>query len=385
VNDLVVMLTALDLEYRAVRETLSGLRLHRHQAGTRFEVGRVKSGRCRVALALVGKGNHPTAVLAERAIAAFDPAAVLFVGVAGALWPKVGLGTVVVATHIYAYHGATSEDDGAKARPRAWEISHRADQIARQLARSQAWAKNLPPGATVPQVRFGPIAAGEIVQDSAISANARWVREHYHDALAIEMEAAGVAQAGHLNDSRPVIVVRGISDPADGSKAAADRAGWQPRAAASAAAFATALAEELILEQTEEQPVTTSTTAGTRDMGSGITNIASGNARIGVQAGQIFGSVHVAPEPAAPRSVPSQIADFRIRLREARQAGTLDEDTYQAAEAELETAVGSLAAGAEPGTGRLMVALKRLRGLVADTAELAANVAVIIAAVKGMS
>lgn len=55
------------------------------------------------------------------------------------------------------------------------------------------------------------------------------------------MEAAGVAQAAHLNDSLPVVVVRGISDRADGGKVAADGAGWQPRAVINAAAFAVAL------------------------------------------------------------------------------------------------------------------------------------------------
>lgn len=40
-NDLVVMLTALDLEYQAVRDTLADVRLRRHPAGTRFEVGRL--------------------------------------------------------------------------------------------------------------------------------------------------------------------------------------------------------------------------------------------------------------------------------------------------------------------------------------------------------
>ena len=112
-NGLVVILTALDLEYRAVRDKLTDLRLHRHPAGTRFEVGRLAHSKCRVALALVGKGNHPAAVLAERAIAEFAPVAVLFVGVAGALWPGVALGDVVIATHVYAYHGGTSESDGA--------------------------------------------------------------------------------------------------------------------------------------------------------------------------------------------------------------------------------------------------------------------------------
>jgi nucleoside phosphorylase len=59
------------------------------------------------------------------------------------------------------------------------------------------------------------------------------------------MEAAGVAQAGHLNGS-PVAIVRGISDRADGTKTTSGDGTWQPQAAANAAAFAVRLAEELI-------------------------------------------------------------------------------------------------------------------------------------------
>jgi hypothetical protein len=66
-------------------------------------------------------------------------------------------------------------------------------------------------------------------------------------------------------------------------------------------------------------------------------------------------------------------------------AGRLDETTYQAAEAELEVATSSLPAETEPSKSRLVVALKRLRGLIADVADLTAKLATIISAVKGMS
>ena len=71
-SGLVVIPTALDLEYAAVRDQLTDLRVRRHPAGTRFEVGRISQSDCRVALGLVGKGNHPAAVLAERAMAEFS-------------------------------------------------------------------------------------------------------------------------------------------------------------------------------------------------------------------------------------------------------------------------------------------------------------------------
>lgn len=382
-SSLVVILTALNLEYEAVRKRLTDLRVHRHSAGTRFEVGRLGSSGCRVALGLVGKGNHPAAVLAERAMAEFSPAAVIFVGVAGALWPSIQLGDVVVASQVYAYHGGTSEDDGLKARPRAWEIPHSAGQIAQHLMRSGEWARSLSER-TVPGVHFGPIAAGEVVQDSAFSEQARWVRQHYNDALAIEMEAAGVAQAGHLNRSLPVVVVRGISDRADGSKTATDGENWQPRAVAHAAAFAAALAQELVADGTVDQPGTVEK-GGHAQMGTTKTNIATGNARVGVQAGHVYGNIMIGPDLERPIDLVAGIAELRSLLKQAHRDGQLDEATYTAAETELNCASDCLKEDAAPSRSILVVTLKRLRGLVADVAELAAKVAAIIAAAKGLS
>jgi hypothetical protein len=64
--------------------------------------------------------------------------AVLFVGVVGALWDATPLGDVVMATHVYAYHGGTSEDDGLKARPRVWEVAHGISQLASHLGAGPA-------------------------------------------------------------------------------------------------------------------------------------------------------------------------------------------------------------------------------------------------------
>lgn len=178
----------------------------------------------------------------------------MFVGVAGALWETARLGDVVMATHVYAYHGGTGEDDGLKARPRVWEVAHGIFQLGSHLARVNDWADETPGRGRAPEVRFGAIAAGEIVQNTKISTEARWIRQHCNDALAIEMEAAGVAQAGHLNGA-PVAIIRGISDRADGTKSSAADRNWQPRAAANAAAFATRLAVELVGLRTSDVAV----------------------------------------------------------------------------------------------------------------------------------
>ncbi|HET9899231.1 MAG TPA: tetratricopeptide repeat protein [Streptosporangiaceae bacterium] len=248
---MIVILTALNLEHLAVRRLLSSLTRLDHPAGTVFEIGRPRGGGGLIALAVTGQGNTAAAVLAERAIATFRPRALIFAGVAGALRDDVALGDVVVATKVYAYHGGEALRDGFRPRPRSWDIPHELDQVARHVQRTGSWLDRLAPGRAMPfprpapAVHFRPIAAGEIVLNSRDDPLSGLLRGTYSDAAAIEMEGAGVAQAAHLNERLPMLTVRGISDLADGRKHDTDRQGWQPVAAAHAAAFAVAVATDL--------------------------------------------------------------------------------------------------------------------------------------------
>ncbi|MGW7673773.1 5'-methylthioadenosine/S-adenosylhomocysteine nucleosidase family protein [Streptomyces sp. NPDC054775] len=380
-KDLVVILTALNLEYQAVRRKLAGAQVLRHERGTLFEVGTVQGTSCRVALGLTNKGNHSAAVIAERAIQEFSPVAVLFVGVAGALWDTARLGDVVMATHVYAYHGGTSEDDGLKGRPRVWETAHGISQLGSHLARVNDWVDDTPGHARAPQVRFGAIAAGEVVQNSKISAEARWIRQHYNDALAIEMEAAGVAQAGHLNGA-PVAIIRGISDRADGTKNSAKDRNWQPRAAANAAAFATRLAVELVGEQ-EQIAMSQADRAHTADrLEKNVTNTAH-NSTVGIMAGSVRGSsVYVNPDPKVTSSADlvAELDAFREHLKRHHAEGALDDDTYREALAELGFARRAARENTAEPSKRATMALKRLRGLIAECPELVARLAPLVVA-----
>ncbi|MBI0375851.1 5'-methylthioadenosine/S-adenosylhomocysteine nucleosidase [Streptomyces albiflaviniger] len=388
-KDLVVILTALNLEYQAVRRKLAGPQVHRHERGTRFEVGTVPGTSCRVALGLTNKGNHSAAVIAERAIQEFSPVAVLFVGVAGALWDSARLGDVVMATHVYAYHGGTSEDDGLKARPRVWEAAHAISQLGSHLARVNDWADDTPGHGRAPQVRFGAIAAGEVVQNSKISAEARWIRQHYNDALAIEMEAAGVAQAGHLSGA-PVAIIRGISDRADGTKSSAKDRNWQPRAAANAAAFATRLAVELVGEQAQiaMSQADKAHTAHTPDnLKEHVSNTAH-NSTVGIMAGSVKESsvyLNADPKVTSPADLVVELDGLREHLKRHHAEGALDDDTYREALAELGFARRAAGEKTPESSKRATMALKRLRGLIAESPELMARLAPLVVAAGELS
>jgi adenosylhomocysteine nucleosidase len=251
----VVVLTALNAEYRAVRAHLEGIQVSQHAAGTIFEEGTLTGSPNPVVLAVAGEGNQGAAILAERANSSYSPQALLFVGVAGALKDDIRIGDVVVATRVYAYHGGKESDEGFLTRPRSWEASHELEQLARHLDATGEWAQWLPdaPRDHLPTVHFKPVAAGEAVIGSRDSFLARQLHRGYNDAVAVEMESAGAAHAGHLG-SLPVLTIRGISDEADAGKQLADAGGSQAAAAACAAAFAVALIRAMRPTDTARRP-----------------------------------------------------------------------------------------------------------------------------------
>lgn len=288
---MIVILTALAVEQDAVLKHLVDLHTHEHQAGTLFEVGTIAGHpQHRVAVGITGPGTTTAATLTERAKAEFSPSAMMFVGVAGGLRDWLAIGDVVVATKIYSYQGGRSENDEFLIRPRSWDASHRIDQAARRLARHDAWHDFLPEDAmqSDPKVHFEPIAVGDVLLNSTTSDLARRLRQSYNDAVAVEMEGSGFAHAAALSDQLPVVVIRGISDHADGTKEITDGKGSQHVAARNAAAFAVALATTLkpVDDPAAAPPSSTSARPMVHNR-----NIARDNAHVDNQIGVNLGAI----------------------------------------------------------------------------------------------
>jgi nucleoside phosphorylase len=253
----IVILTALPVEFQAVSVLLRDQRTLVHPEGTRFVRGTLPAVAGTVAVARVGAGNLTSAVITERARQWLDPQALLFVGVAGGLKPEVELGDVVVSTKVHYLHPGKETPVGFSARPVPGAVSHELEQAAGTALCSGTWRTWVPEDVratwhgTGPQVHFQPIIAGEVVLNSLDTPLRDQITFHYGDALAIEMESAGVARAANLSKNLQILTLRGISDHADASKAEADASGSQHRASAHAAAATATLLCELLPETAE--------------------------------------------------------------------------------------------------------------------------------------
>ncbi|MBR8827667.1 MAG: hypothetical protein DSM107014_07120 [Gomphosphaeria aponina SAG 52.96 = DSM 107014] len=168
-----VILTALSVEYRAVRSHLTELNEETHPQGTIYERGKfaTKGKMWDVGIVETGAGNSPAGIEAERAIAQgarpaaiayFKPDVIFFVGVAGGI-KDVQLGDVVAGTKVYGYESG-KVGETFKPRPDVGLSTYNMIQRARAEARKNDWLTRLSPQPHPnPTVFVAPIAAGEKV------------------------------------------------------------------------------------------------------------------------------------------------------------------------------------------------------------------------------
>lgn len=237
-NRRAVILTALQVEFNAIRAHLTEIREEVHK-GTVYERGMFSgnAGTWEVGIVEVGAGNDSAAFEAERAITRFEPGVVFFVGIAGGL-KDASVGDVVAATRVYGYESGRAEKI-FKPRPDVGNSSYAMVQRARAAARGEDWKRRIigePPAQSL-RAFVGPMAAGEKVIAAIESDLYQFIKQHYGDSLAVEMEGRGFLEATHANPQVNALIVRGISDLIN-NKSDLDDAVRQEMAARHASAFA---------------------------------------------------------------------------------------------------------------------------------------------------
>ncbi|NET60479.1 MAG: NACHT domain-containing protein [Symploca sp. SIO2E6] len=236
-----VILTALPVEYQAVRTHLTDLQEKTHPQGTIYEQGKfVANGQeWEVGIAEIGAGNVSAANETERAIAFFKPDFLFFVGIAGGV-KDVNMGDVVVATKVYGYESGKVGNQFFT-RPDLGMSNYALVQRARVEARKPEWLQRQNSGSNVPpRVFVAPIAAGEKVVTSKQSDFFQFLRTSYNDVVAVEMEGFGFLSTAFANSNIKAIVIRGISDLIEGKNddAVEPEAIRQEKASHHASAFA---------------------------------------------------------------------------------------------------------------------------------------------------
>lgn len=234
----IVFLTALPVEYQAIRAHLTDLE-EKQMSDLIYEQGKFSSidGPWDVFIIETGQGNHAAVLETERAVKNLQPNFVFFVGVAGGL-KDAQIGDVVVASFVYPYDSGKAGRE-SQARPHALASTSHLINIARNRANKDTWLQRIQgnPPASTPRVLIAPIASGGKVVVSRQSEIYRILKANFEDAQAIEMEGYGFLHTMKDYPAVGAIVIRGVSDRLE-NKRRTDRQGYQTMAARHASAFA---------------------------------------------------------------------------------------------------------------------------------------------------
>jgi len=247
-----LILTTVVQESRAVKAHLTNPEMLIGEKGALYEYGRFSdpAGDWLVVHAITSQGNSDAGLATSKAFQEFGSFHVsMFVGVAGSLKEDIPIGSVVVGDYVYNGHSAKVGDKETLGRPHGLVPARELLTAAQGLIYSDEWkdmiralaGMELPSKVDYP-CDFPPLAvikgivSGEEVVAGDMSSRFAWLRSHFNDCGAVEMEGWGVMNAAHYENAS-AIIVRGISDMCAGKEHAKDKL-HQPIAAAHAAAFA---------------------------------------------------------------------------------------------------------------------------------------------------
>ena len=237
----VLVLTALATELAAAKQALgiaadappttSSVGLHTWKAPVNRRDGSVAS--CMVAC-FAAAGNVDAATVTATLLSEYKPSNVVMMGIAAGMREKCALGEVVLAERVVAYESAAVLQ-GGKSEPRP-EMTRLSFSVRQDLAAYLSNASGLEQRLSQSYERMeivlpasadaGPVAQS-VIPKMATVASGEWLirdpekfrllRELHGKIEMAEMEGAGVFAACETH-SKPVLMVRGISDFGDSTK-----------------------------------------------------------------------------------------------------------------------------------------------------------------------
>lgn len=209
---------AMEAEVAGLKENMTEMKITA-KAGMEFCEGLLAGKKVVVVKSGIGKVN--AGICAQILVDVFGADAIINTGIAGCLHPDVNIGDIVISTDL-VHHDMDATGFGYPVGqiPQMGIFSFVADETLRKTAVN--CCKEVNPEI---QVFEGRIASG----DQFISS--REIKDRIVSnfaAYATEMEGCAIAQAAYLNNV-PFLVIRAISDKADGS-APADYSAFEAKA-----------------------------------------------------------------------------------------------------------------------------------------------------------
>lgn len=197
---------AMEVEVSSLKQHMDNMKITR-RASMEFCEGIIEDKKVIVVRSGIGKVN--AAVCTQILIDEFHVDAVINTGIAGSLNADINIGDIVLSTDLIQHDmNAVAFGYPIGQIPQMEEFSFKSDDALRALAANACKAVN-----SDIEVFEGRIASGD--QFVADQNTKDFIVKNFQ-AYAVEMEGAAIAQTAYLNDV-PFLVIRAISDKADGS------------------------------------------------------------------------------------------------------------------------------------------------------------------------
>lgn len=168
------------------------------------------------------QGQRSAAEALRRLQRHYQPRLMLLVGIAGGINQRLAIGDVVLSTEVIYYDARRESAQGTHRRGQSHQVAamlrHRLNEFLRLCD-----AQLVDPGTGERfQVLQGPIGSGEAVITDLESPISAWLREFHEKVLAVETEAASLAQSFYEQVEQEGqagwLTIRGISDLANQAK-----------------------------------------------------------------------------------------------------------------------------------------------------------------------
>lgn len=199
------ILGAMDIEIQYIQEKME-TSLSKKIGGINYYVG--KLGKYQIVLAKCGVGKVNAAIATQNMINFFDVDGIINIGVAGSLDNSLNIGDIVISKDLVQYDfDTTGVGDKLGYISGIDKIYFESDEELIEKAYYVA-KTNLNVN-----VHVGRIATGDQFVYRAETKD--YIIKHFKP-LCVEMEGCAIAQTCYINDM-PFLVIRSISDKADGS------------------------------------------------------------------------------------------------------------------------------------------------------------------------
>ena len=197
---------AMEAEVRGLKEKMTEVTITR-KASMEFNEGIIAGKKVVVVRSGIGKVN--AGICAQILVDVFGAEMILNTGIAGSLDNQINIGDIVLCTDVLHHDmDATGFGYPVGQIPQMEEFSFAADAKLRALALQVC--KEVNPDIEVFEGRI--VSGDQFISDDAVKAS---IIQNF-GGCAVEMEGAAIGQTAYLNGV-PFLVIRAISDKADGS------------------------------------------------------------------------------------------------------------------------------------------------------------------------